>query len=222
MLKPDSQGYDVGMIIYNTLMGWSAGVIVLMFGLTVRRVARHRPTLVQVGTGPAVMLTVNGAILTFLSALMATTWPLTVNPPINIAFAEPCLVLGLFALVGGIRALVQPSFEIRDLRTLELGVGAVGLPLLAIALAVFRFDLVGDAPDIEPITGQFKGWENTTFGLVYLASAIGCFLVAARRRMVAAWTFLAVGTFFLLFASLNYYTHIGLLVNIGTGSEYRW
>jgi hypothetical protein len=130
-------------------------------------------------------------------------------------------VLGLFALVGGIFALSRQSGQI-GVRALELGVGALGLPLLGIAIAIFRFNLVGDAPDIEPITGQFKGWENTTFGLVYLTAAVACFLASARQWILSAWMFLVVGGFFLVFASLNYYTHIGLLVNINTGSDYRW
>jgi hypothetical protein len=207
------------MILYNTLMGWTAGVILLALGVTMIRTVRSGAPVL--GTGTAILLTVTGSILTFLSGLMAVTWPLNVNPPINIAFAEPSLVLGLFALVGGIFALSRQSGQI-GVRALELGVGALGLPLLGIAIAIFRFNLVGDAPDIEPITGQFKGWENTTFGLVYLTAAVACFLASARQWILSAWMFLVVGGFFLVFASLNYYTHIGLLVNINTGSDYRW
>lgn len=208
------------MILYNTLVGWAAGVILLVFSGMLRRLDRGDRS---VPTGTAVVLTVTGLALTFLSGLMAVTWPLKVNPPINIAFAEPCLVLGLFALVGGLVALIGPGLpDDRGQRSLELAIGAVGLPLLAVALAVFRFNLVGDAPDAEPITGQVKGWENTTFGLVYLVASVGCFLVVARQRVIAAWAFFVVGAFFLVFASLNYYTHIGLLVNLGTGSDYRW
>lgn len=205
------------MILYNTLMGWAAGVILLVLAGMLRRYGRGE-RLVPAGT--AVVLTVTGAALTFLSGLMAVTWPLKVNPPINIAFAEPCLVLGLFALVGGIVALIRPTDQ--GGRSLELAVGALGLPLLAISAAVFRFNLVGDAPPIEPITGQVQGWENTTFALVYLVAAVACFLTAARRFREAAGAFMVVGVFFLAFASLNYYTHIGLLINIGTGSDYRW
>lgn len=207
------------MILYNTLMGWSAALILLMLAGMLRRYATGARL---VPTGTAVTLVVTGAALTFLSGLMAVTWPLTVNRPINIAFAEPCLVLGLFAFVGGLVALTQPHRLDEGTRTLELAIGAVGLPLLFIAAAVFRFNLVGDAPDVEPITGQIKGWENTTFGLVYLTAAVACFLTAARRYVAAAWAFTVVGVFFLAFSSLNYYTHIGMLVNLGTGSEYRW
>jgi uncharacterized membrane protein len=207
------------MTLYNTLMGWSAALILLVLAGMLRRYDRGERV---IPAGTAVVLVVAGAALTFLSGLMAVTWPLNVNPPINIAFAEPCLVLGLFALVGGIVALARPERLDEGTRSLELGIGAVGLPLLFIALAVFRFNLVGDAPDIEPITGQFKGWENTTFGLVYLTAAVACFLTAAHRLRMAARAFALVGVFFLVFASLNYYTHIGMLINIGTGSEYRW
>lgn len=56
-----------------------------------------------------------------------------------------------------------------------------------------------------------QGWENTTFAVVYLLAAVGCGLVAAKRWTVVRWVFTVVSAFWLLFASLNYYTYLGLL-----------
>jgi hypothetical protein len=94
--------------------------------------------------------------------------------------------------------------------------------LVSIASAIFVYDLVGDAPPQEPITGQVTGWENVTFGLVYLFAGLACLLAPwvkisqntlITSTVVSWWR--VTGAFFLLFSALNYYTHIGLLINLG-------
>lgn len=107
---------------------------------------------------------------------------------------------------------------------------ATGLVLAAISSAIFSYDLVGDAPPQEPITGQFTGWENTFFGVVYALAALGCLLapwieLGPRRDRVTTvilWAWGLSGAAFLLFSVLNYRTHIGLLVNLERGTNYRW
>lgn len=213
------------MVMYNTLMGWCAGLVLLLIANVLFRVDRPDVPEPLSATYRAALLVV-GAPLTVLSLHMALTWPLNVNPPINIAFAEPCLVLGVLALVAASpvgEAALRRIHDHRGMMSPVLWViGALALPLLAISIAILRFNLVGDAPDAEPITGQLKGWENITFALMYLAGAFGCALVPFRKFRLAGSTFAVVGFWWLLFASLNYYTHIGLLINMGTGTEYRW
>lgn len=209
------------MILYNTLMGWSAAIIILTFAGTLRQLAKAKANAAEeeilvVGAPTGIVLLVSGLILTPLSLHMALTWPLKVNPPINTVFAEPCLILGVLALVGGIITLIATGraggleVDPEDPTVLGWMIGAVGLILVACALAIFRFDLVGDAPPIEPITGQFKGWENTTFGLIYLLAGISAILVPFKQYAAAAWGFFVTGGFFLLFSALNYYTHTGM------------
>lgn len=220
------------MVLYNTLMGVCAGAIMLLVGNLVHRSATGR-----LAPGPAPLhgpaLLALGVPLTALSLHMALTWPLNVNPPINIAFAEPCLVLGVLATIAGgfLTVLSGRSFTVEDkvLAPVRWVVFAVGLVLASTASAILSYDLVGDAPPQEPITGQFAGWENTFFFAIYALAALGCLLAPwvsiARLTVatrVAVWAWELSGLAFLLFSVLNYRTHIGLLINLERGTSYRW
>jgi Protein of unknown function (DUF981) len=210
------------MILYNTLMGICAALILLISADVLKKF--HLGSSL---TGHGAALLVTGIPLTILSLTMAITWPLNVNPPINIAFAEPNVLLGSLAIIGGVGLIrgyqLRPDFH---LQPILWTISGVGLVLTAISAAIFRFNLVGDAPAAEPITGQIHGWENTTFGIIYLLAAIGCLLTPlvenfwAYKLVRISW--ITTGVFFLLFSALNYYTHIGLLTNLGTGSNYQW
>jgi hypothetical protein len=99
-----------------------------------------------------------------------------------------------------------------------------GLILLSCTLAVFRFGFVGAAPAEEPISGLLHDhpWvENTFIGLLYALSAAGTLLapfalrnLGSRVAQVAGWSMAVSGAVLLLFSVMNYYTHIGLLVNM--------
>ncbi|GAA1231455.1 DUF981 family protein [Pseudonocardia alaniniphila] len=213
------------MILYNTLVGFCAGIVIL----TVADVIRRHPRAALSGHG--VVLVAVGAPLTVLSAVAALSWPLTVNPPINVAFFEPSLLLGVLALVAATALLRQGDTELDSagysrLRPLTWLVFAVGLMLVSIGSAIFSYGLVGDAPRAEPITGRFQGWENSTFGVVYFLAAAGCLAApqihTMTARFVMRWSWTVSGAFFLLFSVLNYRTHIGMLVNVGTGSNHQW
>jgi len=209
------------MILYNTLMGICAATILLICSRAVQVTGPGE----TIARGYGVALLILGAPLTFLAGAMVVTWPLTANPPINIAFGEPCLMLGVLALAGGV-VVTRTTLGFDDLGPVLWIVGAVGVMLAVIAVAILRFNLVGDAPAAEPITGRVKGWENTTFGLVYLVAAAGCLLTPwitkhwARTAVRYSW--LVAGIFFLAFSALNYYTHIGMLINLETGTNHRW
>lgn len=210
------------MVLYNTLAGFCAALVLFIAADILKRFPRGESVL-----GHGVALLTVGTPLFLLSLHGTLTWPLTVNPPINIAFWEPSLFLGALALVGGTTILRQlhlrPDFNYGPMMWMITGVGGI---LLATSAAIFRFNLVGDAPPIEPITGQFQGWENTTFGLVYLLGAIGCLLVSKVENYwiykLVRFSWIGTGIFFLLFCTLNYYTHIGMLVCAGKGVCYPW
>lgn len=217
------------MILYNTLMGVCAGALLLVLVRVIHEVRADG----FVSPAYGVVLVTLGVPLTALSTVMALTWPLNVNPPINIVFAEPNVLLGVAATVGGVALLrsapsayAGPSV-LSLLRVALRYVPIVGLVLLACAAAILRFNLVGDAPDLEPITGQFKGWENTFFAVIYGLAALGALLTRWWEDSDWAWrilrgSWLAAGWAFLLFATLNFYTHVGLLVNIQRGTHYTW
>lgn len=235
------------MILYNTLMGVSAGLALILVPVLARKLHKRERVAPE---GWAIAFLILGAILTFLGGLMAVTWPLTANPPINILFAEPSLVLGLLLLTAGlflwnrreaIIALSDSKKSVSDeayadlqrvLRPVSWVVFALGLILLSCTAAIFRYVLVGAAPAFEPVTGllhNYPGIENGFFGLIYGLSALGCLLAPwavrnqtsqAARILFISWV--VAGVCFLLFSALNYYTHIGLLVNLERGTHYRY
>src|SRR5690606_35236950 len=128
----------------------------------------------------------------------------------------PCVALGVLAVAGGVVLLRRrEDVDERFLATLRPGlwlVFAIGLMLFSITTAIFTYNLVGDAPPQEPITGQFTGWENTTFGIVYLLATIGCLLAPwiemPNVRLIMRWCWIISGAFLLLFCILNFRTHI--------------
>lgn len=222
------------MILYNTLMGVCAGGIMIIVADMVRRLTRGERT---VGQGPALLAF--GIPLTVLSGAMTLTWPLTVNPPINIAFGEPSLMLGILATIAGwilTRLSMAKATNGGDvkwdlgeaMKPIQLVIFFVGLILLSTSSAIFSYNLVGDAPPNEPITGQFTGWENDFFGIAYLTAAVGCLATPWLKSKPHAVNGLVFGTWmvsgiaFLLFSVLNYRTHIGLLINIERGTDYEW
>ena len=219
------------MILYNTLMGVAAGTALLMVPLLARKLHRRESIAPE---GWALAFGILGLILTFLSGLMTVTWPLNVNPPINIMFGEPTLVLGLLMQAAAWFMWKRPEvfrnvegesldFLLRVLAPVSWLVFVLGLVLLSCTLAVFRFGFVGAAPAEEPISGLLRnhGWvENSFIGVLYALSAAGTLMAPFALRdlggptaRVAGWCMVLSGTAVLLFSVMNYYTHIGLLVN---------
>jgi hypothetical protein len=220
------------VILYNTLMGVAAGTAQLMVSILARKLHRRESIAPE---GWALSFGILGVILTFLGGLMTVTWPLNVNPPINIMFGEPTLVLGLLLLAAALfmwtRAdlflgIEDEAFDrlIRVLTPVSWLVFVLGLILVSCTVAVFRFGFVGAAPAEEPISGLLHDspWvENTFVGLLYALSAAGPLLapfalrnVGGRMAQMAGWCMALSGAAMLLFSVMNYYTHIGLLVNM--------
>jgi hypothetical protein len=235
------------MILYNTLMGVSAGLALLLVPLFGRKLYRRQSVAAE---GWAISFGVLGIILAVLGALMATTWPLKVNPPINIIFGEPCMFLGLlligaatfvwsrrtvFAEIGASNRKVSDDayvYIIKVLQPISWVLFGLGLILLASSLAIFRFGFVGAAPATEPISGLLHNHpmiENTFFGILYALPALALLLMpfAVRKTGVGiaklALTLLFItGIALLLFGAMNYYTHIGLQVNTLQHKNYRY
>jgi uncharacterized membrane protein len=235
------------MILYNTLMGVAAGLALILIPVLARKLYRRQRVSPE---GWSLTFTILGVLLTFLGGLMAVTWPLTVNPPINIAFAEPTLVFGLLLLTAAwylwsqravITTLATGSKKesddawatlMRVLSPVSWVVFALGLMMLSCTLAILRFNLVGSAPELEPISGLFNKYpvvENTFFGVLYGLSALGALLFpfalkanAFTLRRIMGVSLVIAGVIFLLFSVMNYYTHIGLLVNIAQEKNFRW
>jgi uncharacterized membrane protein len=114
-------------------------------------------------------------------------------------------------------ALVQP---------LSWFAAAMGLGLFGIAAAGFYYKLFA-APPTEPLSGRFSNHpmiEASFISTVYTLTGIGCVLLPfalIRRRELSQdrmWRVIAVcwgiaGLTWIAFGALNYFTHIGLVVN---------
>lgn len=228
------------MIIYNTVMGVCAGVALILGAELLRRYTVPAP----IGTPDpaalpldkrlwAAVFAVLGVVLAGLGMMMSTRWPLTVNPPVNILFGEPSLLFGvmLCAAAAYLWRTADQQDRPADLTPVGVLVFAVGLILAACAVAIARFGFVGAAPEAEPISGRLHAWpwlENTFFAILYGMPAAGALaapftrLRDGRLTQLVRWAWTVSGVVFLLFSALNYYTHIGLLWNLHTGSTYRW
>jgi hypothetical protein len=220
------------MILYNTVMGVAAGTALLMVPILARKLHRRERIAPE---GWALTFGILGIILTILGGLMTVTWPLNANPPINILFGEPTLVLGLLLAAAATFLWRRPDTVLdlegealdhllRVLAPVSWLISVLGLILLSCALAVFRFGFVGAAPAEEPISGLLRSYpwvENTFIGLLYALTAAGTMLapfairdLGGRAAQAAGWCLAVSGAAVLLFSVMNYYTHIGLLVNL--------
>ncbi|MFI0794318.1 DUF981 family protein [Micromonospora rubida] len=110
----------------------------------------------------------------------------------------------------------------RLLAPISVFVFALGLACFAIAAAGWTYTLFA-APPEEPISGEFADYplvEATFISGLYVLVGIGAVLFPfALRRLrrplllIAGWAWGLAGLAFLLFGALNYFTHIGLIVN---------
>ena len=227
------------MPTYNTVMSLAAGaglLLVVWLGFTL---LRGRPLVPE---GWALAFAANGLILLATGLHMTLTWPLAGQgfPFDNIIFGEPALVFGVLMLAAALflwrRGSVLSRTEgIADaahserLRYLvhlsapmSILIVGIGLACFGIAAAGWRYTLFA-APPEEPISGQFADHpmlEASFISTIYVLVGIGAILfpVALRgpRSVVTpiigvCWTL--AGLAFLLFGALNYFTHIGLIVN---------
>ncbi|GGQ23396.1 hypothetical protein GCM10010187_44790 [Actinomadura coerulea] len=228
------------MIMHNTIMGEAAGASLIALAVFLFLARRGDRLWAR---GWALTFGVGSLILTSLSWDAITTGPFTAKPEINMVFGGPLLwfgvLLGAAALYLWVHGdtLQEPAGAKRGETELYrftattrgtfspvyLLVLAAGLNLLGNAAAIVRFNLVGGAPASEPITGRLGhiAWiENNSFGLVYALAGIATILLigavrdlGGRIAAVVITLFFATGLFFLVFSTLNEYTHPGLMTN---------
>jgi len=143
----------------------------------------------------------------------------------------------LFAAVGS--ASEGESQEalatiVRTLKPVSIFVFSTGLFMLACAVAWIRFRL-GNAPSVEPLTGYLATVvlqnapiaESYFLGLIWGLIALGALLFPLAlsngskglyKVIMGAW--LLAGIAFMLFGSLNFYTHVGLIDNTTNGTAF--
>ncbi|UOR01193.1 DUF981 domain-containing protein [Leucobacter allii] len=223
------------MPTYNTIMSIAAGaglLLLVSLGRSLHRDERFRSEGWALGAG------VLGVLLTLTGAHMTLTWPFAKYFPFdNIIFGETSLGLGVLLLAAAFylwkRAAVLADAEDRaeevaaTAKPLSVFVFGLGLALFGIAAAGIVFQLFA-APAEEPVSGAFAQWPwleasfmSGLFALVGLGAVLFPFalrsfsstrpLSGAAKTMGVVWAI--AGVAFLLFGALNFYTHIGLIVN---------
>ncbi|GGQ85380.1 DUF981 family protein [Couchioplanes azureus] len=233
------------LIMFNTTMGVAAGVALMLVPRFWAVVRGDRPPLLLVshqraGGGWAATFGVLGAILAGLGFVMTVWHPLApAKDHIDTIFGEPTLILGVLLLAAAwYLARSGDPLDPDRLRTAlspaSWMVFWLGIVLAWCAAAIARFDAVSSAPAEEPITGLLHDWpiiENLFFAIVlYGLAAVGClafpFAIRPQSRVawpVMYWAWTVSGVAFALFSAMNFYTHTGLLINLGTdGPDFRW
>lgn len=226
------------MPTYNTIMSVAVGAGLVGLVLLGRDLRRDPGSVSHEGW--ALSFGVLGGLLVTTGLHMTLTWPLASGGFAfdNIIFGETSLAFGALLLAASVylwrragAALAEPD-PVPALARVALPmtpfVFLLGLSLLAIAAAGVQFQLFV-APPQEPITGFFAAypWLEILFisGLIALVG-VGAlafpFLVRSAARgertsgfagAVVGWTWLGTGLAFGVFGALNYFTHIGLIVN---------
>ena len=234
------------MIMYNTLIGASAGTALILVPRYWAAVRGERVPLrllrdpVDIDTsGWAAAFGVLGLLLTGLGGAETITHPLAeAKPYIDTIFGEPALLLGVLLLGAAWRIAQhgQPPVDGERLDAMLAPAGFIvavlGLVLTCCTLAILRFDVIAAAPAEEPISGllhHYPAVENTFFAAVlYGPAAIGCLLFPAasaghrRAWLTLYWAWTISGAGFVLFSAMNFYTHTGLVMNVTGGTSYRW
>ena len=220
------------MPTYNTIMAVAAGAALLSLASLGRQIQQKQAISPE---GWAINFGVLGTLLTITGAHMTLTWPFAKYFPFdNIVFGEPSLAFGVLLLATAFylwtrSALLREGENIaqeaaRVAQPLTALIIGLGLSLIAIACAGLFFQLFA-APPQEPISGRFASYPwveaifiSGLFGLVGVAALLFPFAVR-RAGEVSGLTRLLGGVLslsgaaFLLFGALNYYTHIGLILN---------
>lgn len=235
-------GGDTGLVIdwtqmptYNTIMSIAAGaglIFMVMLGRALMSDKRFKPE------GWALAAGVLGFVLTTTGLHMTLTWPFALYFPFdNIIFGEPSLAFGVLLLAtalylwkrgGQITDAEDQAAEAASVaRPLGIFVVGMGLALLGIAAAGIIFQLFA-APAEEPISGVFAAYpmiEATFMSGLFALVGLGAVLFPLALKGFSSRTEMSgmtrtvgilwsvTGVIFLLFGAMNFYTHIGLIVN---------
>lgn len=225
------------MPTYNTIMSIAAGAGLLGIVILARQLMT-KPSDVS-AEGWSLAFGALGTILTLTGLHMTLTWPLAAGgfPFDNIIFGETSLGFGVLLLAAsvylwrrGAEALARPeplAAFAKVAQPISIFIGGLGLALFGIAVAGIKYKLFA-APPEEPISGEFADWPmveatfmSALFALVGIGAVLFPFVVNTVRKAStltlpikitgAVWA--VTGVVFILFGAMNFFTHIGLIVN---------
>ena len=226
------------MPTYNTIMSIAAGAGLLGIVVLAKQLMT-KPQEVS-AEGWSLAFGVLGAILTATGLHMSLTWPLAAGGFAfdNIIFGETSLGFGVLLLAAslylwrrGADALTRPqplAALAKVAQPISIFVGGLGLALFGIAVAGVKYKLFA-APPQEPISGEFAEWPlveaifmSALFALIGIGAVLFPFVVTSLKKSAAAITlpirvtgivWAVTGVVFILFGAMNFFTHIGLIVN---------
>lgn len=179
-----------------------------------------------------------GTILIITGTHMTLTWPLAGGGFAfdNIVFGETSLPFGVLLFIFGLflynqkKSIVEKpdplAYIASALQGTSFFVVMLGIALFGIGASGLVYQLFA-APPQEPISGAFASepWlENIFMALIFWGIALGCFtypVILLRLRSskycglvkTIAVIIGICGVVLALFGAMNYYTHIGLIVN---------
>lgn len=225
--------------MYNTIMAVAAGAALLSIVALARTLTTDKPFHPE---SWSMAFAVPGTILFATGLHMTLVWPLAEYFPFdNIVFGETSLAFGVLLLFAALflwqrssAILAEPepgAYLARAAGPLSPFIIGMGLALIAIGAAGFAFELFV-APPEEPITGFFSQWPwleitfiSGLFGVIGIGAVL--FPLALREasgRSTGAWASKLVGVIWglsglalLVFGSMNFFTHIGLIINTTAG-----
>jgi hypothetical protein len=223
------------MILYNTIVGLAAGVGLLLVVKLLKQFSNGGKVQPE---GFALTFGITGFIQTVLGLTISVMWPYTKVLHANIMMGEPALAFGVLlvaasffmwrkhevfaSLGGGTEKSVQASaYLVAVLRPVSVWIFATGLMMASLVVAIVYYQL-GHAPPQEPISGYFSdSWVEPIFlallwGLILLGALLLPAAIANWNRQVINVVRLCwgvAGALLVFFSAMNYFTHIGLLMN---------
>ncbi|KGF20937.1 DUF981 domain-containing protein [Corynebacterium tuscaniense] len=223
------------MPTYNTIMALAVGAGLIAVAMFFRDFRNGKLEGVE---GYALTFGALALILFPTGLHMSLTWPLAPDFAFdNIVFGETSL--GFSVLLGAAAFFLwnkreyyavgsEASFHgaMKTLRPATIFIAGLGLALFGIALAGVVYTLFA-APAEEPISGAFADWpmmEASFLGVLFTMVGLGAVLLPFAVRSTnedtisglfktIEWLWLISGAIWLLFGAMNFYTHIGLIVN---------
>lgn len=223
------------MPTYNTVMSIAVGAGLISLVALLKNIYLKKEINIEAWS---LSFGVPGFILLTTGLHMTLTWPLAKYFPFdNIIFGETSLAFGTLLVAASFylwkkgSTLVGSSDPAKQIAAvaspISIFIGGMGLALFAIACAGLSFKLFA-APPEEPITGFFADYPwleaigmSGLFALVGVGAVLSPFasnnfscersLTNPQKTLYLSW--LVAGYSFLLFGALNFYTHIGLIIN---------
>lgn len=229
--------------VYNTIMAVATGIgllLILRFSFQLNQEKIGQLEGWSIGFAiPGFILTITGAHMTLTWPLSKIGFPfdnIIFGEP-SLAFGVLLLAVSIL-LWRTSNLYIKQNIDMNDMKKvshmlrkelpslikpLSYFGAAMGLALIAIGIAGVRYQLFA-APPEEPISGAFANYPlieaifiSGLYALIGIGAALLPFILTDSPNMgivkVIKFCWIIAGFVFVLFGVMNYFTHIGLIVN---------